>query len=335
MSDDKDVKGSKIGSLARGDPNRFIPDVHFTHTPCPDGHACRVLVVKGFKESTIEFRPWIHGKPKDFNGLAKKRVLITDACPTYEELTDPKKFGSALFVKILDHHANKENVALNVRLTASPLPNVHLTLDTTGVVCGALMVFRDLYPGVAIPPWLDSINKGDTDLIRTRTEDEIAYHVMLTTKAALKSVHVFDHLCARNVKEMIELGKEIVKERVAFAVKCVDALSIKNVSPFQSSPHWSYTYGDVHNTKGPEYLSYITTEVMHRVAKRDLPCRIDFLAIRWMQFIDDDDTNRNPNNMIRQISLRSMVTIDVAEIAKQYGGNGHPPAAGIQGRETL
>ena len=84
---------------------------------------------------------------------------------------------------------------------------------------------------------------------------------------------------------------------------------------------------------GPVVLAYILEQaaIMHATAMHGIAINpfqpMDVLCIRWV-----DDENK------KQISLRRPPgndNVDVSKIAVVFGGNGHPPASGVQNKDYL
>src|SRR6185295_19001443 len=87
------------------------------------------------------------------------------------------------------------------------------------IVCASLMVYRLLNGHQApVPIWLDAINKGDTDLIATRTDDENAYQAALTMVA---EVPYIKQKIDQDYKVVLEEGKKIDAEKQRLASEAI------------------------------------------------------------------------------------------------------------------
>ncbi len=193
---------------------RMLPHVVFYHQPCPDGLACRMVIEDFFGElaSQIDFRPWIHGKVMLLENLQGKRVWFLDATPSTESLLDKKQLGECSLVLILDHH-NNETVAATFQASRS-MKHVAMFLEK-GDRCGAVLVFRYLRRKGRrpIPYWLDSINKGDTNLIRSRQPHEKAYHAWITRAEVMVDVPSFRAAIQEDIRTAITKGQALLSKR--------------------------------------------------------------------------------------------------------------------------
>lgn len=306
-----------------------VPDVFAYHFPCPDGLSCRVVAEDHFgpaAASKIDWRHWTHGKPAPLDGLDGKKIVIADACPGPAHYQT--KLAKAQIVWTVDHHANDANRALKASGVADGFKESgvghgvgarHMQLDESGVRCGALLLFQMWNPGKPVPAWLDAVNRGDTNLIRTRTPEQKAYHAWITQPSLIKDINRFRAACAGDVPTLTRLGAELLAQREVEVRHKVDQIKFRNVAVGARA----YLAGYV-DASGPEMLS-MTADLVFALAKaQKLKVAIDFLAMRWTS---DDG--------IKQISLRQIPALDVAEIATHFGGDGHPTAAGVQNRDYL
>jgi hypothetical protein len=305
------------------------PNVMFYHSPCPDGLSCCLVAEDYFgPENKIEFREWTHGREPNLTGLAGKEVWVCDVCPTGAQLLASDKLARAKLVDVKDHHYNApvENVAretdiakmkvpIDIFESSKSFPNLTMILEK-GNRCGALMLYSFFHPNAtAIPSWLDAINKGDTNLITSRTPEERAYHAWVTRPEVLKTTTTFRAALAEDVKTATAAGDKLLRERQAECDKALAELTIeKCTAADQKSQHLvGYT-----SASGPEIISQIFEYVCSQ-SKKPLP--FEFLAIRWVRQVDN----------VRQISLRSPPgsDFDVSAIARLNGGGGHRLASGV------
>lgn len=261
----------------------------------------------------IDFREWVHGGTPNLEGLDGKRIWFCDVCPTIDQLKD--KFARSKFVDIKDHHNNPSVQA--VLKESALLTNVKMTLET-GDRCGALMLYNALYPATSEPAWLDAINKGDTGLILSRTDDEKAYHAWITRSEAMTSVTTFRAALAEDMKTATAAGVELLASRKAECEKAFSNLKCH----FYTGPDGKQGLAAYATASGPQMISQVSEYIWTNSKK---PLSFDFLAIQWTR------------DKVPQLSLRSPPnsSFDVSAIARRNGGNGHPAASGVQNRLLL
>jgi len=287
------------------------PDIVFTHDPCPDGFSCRIHFENAFSTEKIDYRPWRHGGQHDFTNVQDKCVWIVDACPSMKELTD----NLALCKRILciDHHDS--DATTDIEAKSKSLNNVVMKFDRSGIKCGSLMLFEELNPGKAIPAWQVAINKGDTNLIYKRTNEEEAYHAFLTSKDAMSSIQAFRKATETDIKEATSKGFVLIKPYQDEAKQAAQHVEVKEVKCADRTYRAGYVKASC-----AQSLPYITKEVfLHHKDKLDLVC------LQWS------------NGDVKQISLRSLPNkqVNVSKIAALYGGGGHPLASGVQNKLYL
>jgi hypothetical protein len=291
--------------------------IEFTHQPCPDGFSCGIHLEDEYGAENIELRPWTHGSPPDLSGLAGADVGISDAMATVAQLKADFKQCNSLRLK--DHHDNDLTQGVEAHLKANPNPSIQYEFDRTGVCCGSLMLYRMFHPNKPVPLWQVAINKGDTDLLYTRTDDEEAYHAFLTRAEAMVNINTFRKAIGVDVKEATAKGHEILIPYRAEAKVAVSEMEFREVKGDRT-----YMAGYV-KASCPQVLVYISKEAFAQHLKK-----IDLLCLRWTQ-----------SNGTKQISLRSFPhqdktkRINVAKIAACFGGNGHPMASGVQKKDYL
>lgn len=298
-------------------PRVSPPDVFFYHHPCPDGLSCRLINEDYFSSlnTNVDYREWTHGKPANLTGLEGKTVWFVDVSPTIEQLKSPE-LTVAKKIIVLDHHNNASTQA--VVHESRSISNLTITLEMENR-CGALMLYSFLYPRKDIPVWLNAINKGDTNLISTRTEDEKAYHAWITRPDALKSTAALrDEIYGpdSDMKTATEQGRMLIARRI---IECEIALKSLEMELYPWDSVKNYTVGYT-SASGPEMISMINDYIW-----KYAPKPMHFLCIRWIRMSDG----------LKQISLRRPPDLDLSDIARWSGGNGHPAASGVQGLDSL
>jgi hypothetical protein len=139
---------------------------------------------------------------------------------------------------------------------------------------------------------------------------------------------------SKDEKQTITNGYKLLAIRREAAIKSLAEIEIKSLSREKTEAAFGagakpVTLGYV-TCAGAEWLAAIG-----QVARENKDLKladVDVLCIRWT----------NEDNHIKQISLRPMIDpktgkikVDSSAIARQFGGNGHPPASGVQNLEYL
>ena len=172
------------------------------------------------------------------------------------------------------------------------LPDVHVELNNSG----AVLAWEHFHPGVEIPVFLRYIE--DRDLWRYKLENSREVHSALSSYKM--DFELWTWLSTRGTKALAEEGTPILRyrdqasdflARQAFRMKIAGhEVPVVNCTSMNSE------VGEKMNLLNPD-----DAFVASYFEKRDIRC--------W--------------------SLRSQGKIDVSEIAKKYGGGGHPNAAGF------
>lgn len=318
-----------ITALIQGTTTIPKPNVVFTHHPCPDGLSCRIILKEMFSNHVMEFRDYQHGLTKiTVDDVKNKIVWSLDKCPSLEECEIINQYGKD-GCYIIDHHDDKTTQLIYPLVLSHKWPKIKmLPVPKPNVICGSLMLFHFLNNNnnnIVVPYWLDSINKGDTDLITKRTEDEKAYHAALTDN--LDPI-VFGNFIQKygllsNHSNAILIGKEIIAKRQAIVNEALTKQYMKLVTIEQTQ--YSVVYIPVPD---PRFISLVA-DTFWLTKNNNHLCNFNsmILAIQWV----------SPKDNVQNISLRVHPSslINVAQIASFYKGGGHPKAAGIQHLKEL
>jgi hypothetical protein len=307
------TKNCKAEAAVKSIP--LSPDVIYRHAPCPDGASCEILLATLFPSA--KFVQYVHGETKINPAEIKDKVVwCADVCFTLSIMREVV-LPNVKFLYVIDHHANDQTKAVFGELLKHPQKARMEPLLDKNVVCASLMIHRLFFPETTVPVWLDAINKGDTDLISSRTEEEKAYHAALTSSANIEDIR---QRINQDYKSVLGEGQKIVSEKVRQAQE-----AIKTTGQCTSVTIEGTTYNIIYvDVIGPKMISTITEQIH----KQTFSPPLDFYAIR---FTKDGGAVRD------QISLRRPLTssLDLAKIAAVYKGGGHPAAAGIQGYTHL
>jgi hypothetical protein len=296
------------------------PDV-VVYRQSMDGMAC----VKLFKayygdavSSKIDFRAWPINAPPNLDGLEGKRVCIADATVPFGLVTT--KLVKAKHTWMFDHTTNQANKVLDAILAVEPRPYLTYVLDTTEMLCGAMILYLALFSKKPHAfKWLDVINKNDTN-IRLKTEEEKAYYAFLNRPEATETLKAFEAACAADVKEAAALGTKLLEERRNEAKVAMGSMELKKQTKIGNAMY---------------NIGYATVSAYDRV----LPCSelvakypeivkdMDLWCVRWT-----DAKTKTKHLALRQ---RPGSALDMSAIAKHFGGGGQPAASGVQGRDYL
>ena len=272
-------------------------------------------------EDTIDYRPYMHGRPEEWKKLAGKVVWFVDVCPTAEVLKN-KALSEVKKCVIIDHHSNPLNRELCASIEKGAFGDrVSMFLDNSTKVCGALMLYGLLYgQAVPIPRWLDVINKGDTGQLRT--DEDYAYQCFLTRDAAMstqRSTDVINAIHARMAPAM-DIGTSLAAEYRKKAIPFVNALQIR-AKPLVWEGR-SYVVGVIKHVPDAKMMKCITDLAWK--AQNSGESKAGPFELLFLEWVSDSG--------IANVSLRRRadIELDLSEVARVHGGGGHPPASGVQ-----
>ncbi|MBU6214775.1 hypothetical protein KGM48_02955 [Patescibacteria group bacterium] len=263
------------------------------HGGCPDGFGGAYAAWKKFGD-TAEYIPLKYGKPIP-NHLDGKDLFFIDFC--YPKIIMDRIAERAKSVTILDHHEG-------VRDVATAFPGVFDTSHS-----GAVIAWTYFHPQVPVPALLTYVEDGD--LYRFALPDArniLAYVYTLTDSFAsfdLKNVEKWSGFIA-DIDDPVE-RKRIVETGMLFA-----------------QYHEHVVVHGIHHAEIVSFEGYecylagasgeFTSDIGNRLAKLKPPLAIIISA--------------EAGGL--RVSLRSDKSVDVAALARKYGGNGHPAAAGFE-----
>ncbi len=282
-------------SPLRKEKEDLIADMGWYHDPCADGtYAAHQLQER---KMVTTLNPYKHGETDLTKvNVENKKLLFVDLCPKLDVLTLLSK--SAKSIMVVDHHETSI-----VTRDECKLSNVKIDLDTSGKVCGAMMVWHYLNGDKKAPDWLRVVNECDTKPIVDRDPDDQFMHDALTETDLIKNIE-------KSRESLIKRGKEM-------------ALADKRVSQ---------------HLEKIQFRDVIISEKKYRVAFFD---NVDWTLVNRLGDVPDVDfvvccTSRCEESQTTKektfFSLRRPKTsnVNLATIASAYGGGGHAGAAGIQ-----
>ncbi len=312
------------------------------HHPCADGFGSAWVVNKFCKENgiSVEFHPGIYqNPPPDCND---RHVLLVDFSYKMDVLAQMHHQSKSLLV--LDHHKTAQD-DLSVLPLARPISEVVQDWRTEAYYSaqalfdmersGAGITWDYFYPGVPRPKLIDHIEDRDLWRWALPKSREINANVFSYPYDFI----VWDYLVSEDIN-VIALGGEAIERKhhkdIGELLEIVTRpMKFKVPTDFNGFTHVKNTDG----SKSPLYSQVIvpvanlpytlTSDAGHALCERgfdgtkhpegaEFP-KHSFAACYW-------DTPAG-----RQFSLRSRDDgANVGEIAKLYGGGGHPHAAGFR-----
>ena len=263
------------------------------HGGCPDGFGGAYAAWKKLGD-TADYIPLKHGKPAPEN-LDGKDLYFIDFCYPQSVMDELSKVAKS--ITVLDHHEG-------MRATAAKFPGIFDTSHS-----GATIAWNYFHPHTPVPRLLQYVEDGDLyrfDLPNSR--DVLAYVYTLTDSFASfdsQNVEKWDRFLAE-LADPDEMER-VVKTGGLFAQyhEHVVAHGVHHAEVVHFEGYECYLAGS-----SGEFVS----DIGNRLARLKPPIAIIVSA--------DAEGLR--------VSLRSDKSVNVAEIAQKYGGNGHPAAAGFE-----
>ncbi|MEK7515855.1 MAG: DHHA1 domain-containing protein [Patescibacteria group bacterium] len=263
------------------------------HGGCPDGFGGAYAAWKKFGD-IADYIPLKHGKhaPENLDGM---NLYFIDFC--YPQPIMNQLAGCAKSVTMLDHHEGARDVA-------TKFPGI---FDTSR--SGATIAWSYFHPDTPVPTLLKYVEDGDLYKFSLTNSREILAYVYTRTDSFasfdLKNISKWDLFRneledEKEVSRIVEIGKLFSESHEHVVVHGVHHAEIVMFEGFEC--YLSSTSGE------------FTSDVGNRLARLKPPIAI---------IISADAENL-------RVSLRSDGTVNVANIAQKYGGNGHPAAAGFE-----
>ena len=277
----------------------------FYHYPCNDGELAKVIWETKYLKS--KFYPWDHKDiDKSIKILAilsnKIPIVFLDVCPLITLLSNDYNYI------IIDHHENAVNtIKQNIEL----LQNNNITLYYDFKKSGCMLTWDYCY-NTEMPQMVKYIGSKDIwDFSNVNTEPySLGYSSYFAIDIGLKFTMIFILLqkpdyYLHNV--FIRNGNNIIEEYRADAKQCFNFYNLTT----ECIDNISYNIIDIVCSNNNIYKYLIEYAASHSSYDADV--------LRIL----------HTNNINKTYSLRSLKdNIRVDGIARFYGGNGHPKAAG-------
>lgn len=255
------------------------------------------------------------GPIKDLEIFRGRTVVFVDCQPMAEDLPGLLEVAQAVFV--YDHHP--ETRALIDRYRGSSVDSLHISFDRAR--CAALIAFDDLIAtGPGKPSGLkliDLYDRGEVFQPGRADEEHLqrAYHFYVgLDELGLKPEELrVELLESREVEAHVERGRLVarVQDRIVSSM-------IENPRQEAIAGTWVPSIP----CPAPMLINIAATRLL--AAEPEAP----FVAL-WR-----DRYSQSQGCWVRSYSLRSAEGrgVDLGEVARKYGGGGHPMAAGFRRR---
>lgn len=312
------------------------PALILYHADCPDGFGAAYAAWRRYG-STADYLAMHHGEPWQEADVAGRAVFILDFSFPPDALLAMARVARSVF--LLDHHATARD-AWSGELAADPErpglasyrhPELPLTVAFDLDKSGARLAWEHFHPGTPLP--LPLAHVEDQDLWRfrlsgTRTfcralrleAQDFAQWDGIARAAASAEAPLYRRMVAAG--EAIERFCALEVERLAAsALVHPVALRSEAVDPLQAVRHglpiiadeagsWRAVRGLAINASG-----VFASDLGNRLAEQS-----GTFGLIWQA----------SGNGEARVSVRACGRVDVALIAQNYGGGGHPNAAGFR-----
>ena len=262
----------------------------FYHSPCNDGEMAKNIWK--LKHPKTVFFPWIHSNENDnlkfLNIFEKEHIVFLDYCPKKEYLNNKNKY------LIIDHHQNAiNNIVEN--------DNIKLYCDIKR--SGCMLTWDYLFPNTPYP--ISVFHIGNADIFNFSDKETEAFSLFY------KNFNL-------SPNELLNLKKDdgIYEKIIIGGVNLIAKYKITALTYFYI---YKTEYEYINSNKYKVLLincdQYNLNKYLIEIAK------INFEDYNILKI------KRKKGDKI-YYSLRSLDGTPVDILARKYGGNGHPMAAG-------
>ena len=275
----------------------------FYHFPCNDGEVAKMIWKRRFPDSTLF--PWNHTE-KDLsfvklNELEDTMVVFLDICPQIELLPIKHKY------LIIDHHMN----AIDCMKKATEFKMYDITMHCDTSLAGCMLTWEFCYHDITYPNVVHHI--GNKDIWNFDDIDTEAYSLGYTEYLKNFKGNERDNIIIKLLNNNNMLNDNILELGIHKKTENINKYIMffnKSIIVRESIEDDEYTFIDIECDDSMMY-KYI---IDYCIDNTDC----DILRILHTRNVDSDVYSLR--------SLRNHITVD--QIARKYGGNGHPKAAG-------
>ena len=265
------------------------------HANCNDGF-CAAWVYNSYVERFCEYRPVQYNEPLPDVALFRgRKVIILDFSYPADDLHVINKVASSLVV--LDHHET-------ARQTLEGLDFCHFDMNKSGArMTWDHFCVEGLGMSQELRPWLVDYTE---DRVLWRWKLPESEQVSAALKLCSYTFEAWDTIAASTPSDLADEGRTLLRSQ---DIQVEAATARSRIGWMRLEINIGTFWVPCVNT------TTLVSEITGRLAE-DHPFAVSFLVL--------------PNGQY-QYSLRSRKSgIDVSAVAKEYGGGGHPRAAGFQ-----
>lgn len=274
----------------------FVPDLIITHKNCPDGFGAAWAMYKRFGRAP-EYVEADYGAPPPIELLKDRRVVIADVA--FERSVMEKMQQVAKNFLLLDHHVSQQK-------EVEGLPGMHFDLSRSG----AALAWLAAHPNKPMPKLLQLIEDRDLWSFKLPNTKELLMLVNARPQT-FQDWDELDEMLEKRAPTVLAIGQEMLKARSVTVRKMAQSavpIEIDGLPGLLCNVHHmdaSDVGQELYNREGVAFaLTY-----HHKDA--------DTVSLSF----------RSKNGSTHDgLALR---------LAKQYGGGGHPNAAGARTTPSL
>lgn len=300
----------------------------FYHANCNDGFGAAWAAFKRFGWDA-KYKPCSYGKPLPKRSVTSGcRIYFVDMSTTPEILDDLAKDNEVI---ILDHHDTAE-AALS-KYERLPVeynynwdngreikPGVSVRFDMEK--SGAMLAWEYFQPGIGVPQMIRYIQDRDLWLKQLRGHEEVNA-VLSSYKKRFDEYEAFYEELETNLDGVIDQGVGILRARNQISQQIGSSHRViewggHSVAIVNCTTMWSDVCNDLIQLYTPEKDDKGNWKSWVRLDSNGDPIHIDYVIAYSFH-------SRGSRFMM---SLRSKGDFRVNDIAAQFGGGGHPNAAG-------
>jgi oligoribonuclease NrnB/cAMP/cGMP phosphodiesterase (DHH superfamily) len=283
----------------------------FYHFPCNDGEIARLVWEQKYPEST--FYKWNHGFLQDSLDILNKlpsetTIIFLDTCPSLDKLSENYNYI------IIDHHKNAiDEMKKNLHNSLIEMKNYKIQLFCDITKSGCMLTWNYCFPKTSYPKLVHYIGSKDIwDFTDINTEPYTSGYCEYLTNVSQSIRKTTNEILLKNDTDrlhdtLIELGK-----------KNIERLKIKAIGYFNNIKISTETVDNI-------YYNIIDIVCDDSTIFKYL-CEYTIDKFREMDVLRILHTIKEDRRIYSVRSLKDHINVD--GIARLYGGNGHPKAAG-------
>lgn len=264
------------------------------HNYCPDGFCAAMLAWRQLRTQghEVEYTGVSYNEPPPPTSPTD-RILILDFC--YDPDTMRVLHSQVAKLTVIDHHKSTAKSMDGV------LPSDVFLFDQQK--CGAVMTWLFFHPSIAVPKLVLYIQDRDLWQWKLKGSREISASIDTYPKTFEVWNNLFFGSNRTDINTLVSKGSNILDSLEIMTSRLADRAQPWKIGGYDG---WVVNSSVLHSEIGHYLLEHKDESFV-------------FGACYTVQ-----------NNGIVKFSLRSRENFDCSEIAKTYGGGGHPQAAGFE-----